>query len=82
MFNMIHTMPIEIEDIIYQFDGRYRRQYDVCIKEIKRIYENRLLNLSLLRNNYQNTVQEWINTPIHKHILWKCKTSKTFVSSN
>lgn len=76
---MINNLPIELIDIIYQFDGRYRSQYNTCIKEIDDIYDIRLLNLSVLNSNNLNfRTREWvtIHSPVHKYILWKCKTTK------
>ncbi len=68
----MNNLPIELIDIIYEYDGRVKKAYSDCLQEIKMIAKQWVMTLSVLKG---------INhLPIHSKIwLSKCQHFHHFI---
>lgn len=69
------TLPSEVIDIIYEYDGRVKKAYLDCVKELQYIAKQWNITVSIL--------QGVVNLPIHSKIwLSNCRDFHHFMIDN
>lgn len=68
----MNKLPSDIVDIIYEFDGRVKKAYSDCLKELQYVAKQWTMTVSIL--------QGVVNLPIHSKIwLSKCRDFHHFM---
>jgi hypothetical protein len=62
---MFFNLPVELQDLIYQFDNSYRIEFNKCINELKKIL---FIMFDMFDNDYCKN--EYINKFI-KTVFWQ-----------
>jgi len=66
--NRINELPEELISIIYDFDGRYKNNFNVCIYELyTHIYSNRVLNQLFREVNPDRSLYDYIRWSIRSN---------------
>ena len=77
---LIDKLPIEVVEIIYEYDGRYSKQYSVCVKDIDNAFKDLQINISMLRKEvrFREYVRSWLHhySSFHSFILTRNKQRK------
>ncbi len=66
--NRINELPEELISIIYDFDGRYKSNFNVCIYELYTyIYSNRVMNQLFRKVNPEKSLYDYIRWSIRSN---------------
>lgn len=86
LLERINLLPCQLINSIYEYDGRYRALYSLCIHEIRCAYLEREKKLIMLRNEvrYREYVRSWIThySSFYQYFLYKYKKTKIFPYSS